>query len=231
MSKVYNHCMKKTAVLILAALLLISCTSTEREAQLSADAAARTSDNLIAAMKNALINTEVTLFVSGIDYSLDASYQPYLRDLPQFRRTAEEYLASAAELLHSALRPITDYMLTYLDTSFVIESPEEYLNAGYSSVSAELERRLQGEVTELFYEYIQGNKATMDWVYASLQYEADIWRNNLANLSRVGEGQDIGNISPIDDRSLAEYASRAFFRAIGEAEVTARSGLEVTDEG
>lgn len=227
MRKVYNQDMKKITVLILAVMLLMSCTSTEREAQLSAEAAIIISDNLIATMKNALINTENTLFVSGIDYSLDSSFQPYLRDLPQFRRTAEEYLKTAAELLHSAMRTVTDYVLTYLDTSFTIENPEVYLDEGYSSVSAELESRLQSDVEELFYEYIHENKNALDLVYASLQYEADIWRNNLANLSRVGEGQEIGNISPIDDRSLAEYAASAFFRAIGEAEVTLRSGMGV----
>lgn len=230
-SKVYNHSMKKIIVIVMAVLLLSSCTSSRREAQLTADAAIRTSENLISTMKNALIDTENTLFTTTIDFSLDSSYQPYLRDLPQFRRTAERYTATATELLHSALRTVTDYMLTYLDDSFVIDNPETYLNAGYSSISAELERRLQDEVEELFYTYIQENKGDLDLVYASLQYEADIWRNNLENLSRVGAGQTIANIVPINDRSLAEYAAASFFTAIGEAEVTLRSGMEVTNEG
>lgn len=223
--------MKKITLLLLSILLLASCSTTDRQAQLSAEAAIRISDSLISSMKNALISTENTLFTSGIDYSLDSSYQPYLRDLPQFRRTAETYLSSAAELLHQAMRTVTDYVLTYLDDSFTIENPEIYLDAGYSSISSELETRLKDEVENLFLEYIQMNKDDMDLVYASLQYEADIWRNNLQNLSLVGEGEEIGNITPIDDVSLAEYAAEAFFRAIGEAEVTARSGQEAVNEG
>ena len=219
--------MKKILIFITSLLLLTSCISTRESSVLTIEEKNEITNSLISAIKTALVNTENSLFASVDDFTFDSSYTVYLKELPQFRRTANSYLENVAALLREALKPVTDYMITYVD-GFYIMDPEPYLDGGYSSISTELERRLYNKTYSLFLSYITKNSSALDEVYASLQYEADIWRGNNANLSKVGVGRIIDNIKIVSFESIAEYATRSYFKALGEAEVVARTKLEAS---
>ena len=119
---------------------------------------------------------------------------------------------------------ITDSLLLELD-NLAINDVLSYMEAGYSSITDELEKLYHEDVENTFLSYLQENEEALDESFAMIEREARIWRENQANLDLVDQGRDIAPLAEITLEEIADYAASSYFRTLSEREVIQRSSL------
>lgn len=204
--------------------LLTSCMTSRRNEAFSSEDGMRISVLLRQAERNAIIETETLAFQDLSDFPLNSTYSVYIQDLPQFRSSFTVYGNLIASLLSQALEGITDSLLLELD-SLAINDVLSYMEAGYSSITDELEKLYHEDVENIFLSYLKENGEALDESFALLEREARIWRENQANLDLVNQGRVIAPLAEITEEEIASYAASSYFRTLSEREVIQRSKL------
>ena len=204
--------------------LLTSCMTSRRNEAFSSEDGMRISVMLRQAERNAIIETETLAFQDLSDFPLNSTYSVYIQDLPQFRSSFTVYENLIASLLSQALEGITDSLLLELD-SLAINDVLSYMEAGYSSITDELEKLYHEDVENTFLSYLNENEEALDESFALLEREARIWRENQANLDLVNQGRVIAPLAEITEEEIASYAASSYFRTLSQREVIQRSKL------
>ena len=218
------HFMRRFSVIIAILLLLTSCMTSRRDETFSSEDEMRISVLLRQGERNAIIETETLAFQDLSDFPLDSTYSVYIQDLPQFRSSLSVYENLIATLLSQALEGITDSLLLELD-SLAINDVLSYMEAGYSSITDELEKLYHEDVENTFLSYLKENEEALDESFALIEREARIWRENQANLDLVDQGRNIAPLAEITLEEIADYAASSYFRTLSEREVIQRSSL------
>ena len=187
--------MRRFSLIIAIFLLLTSCMTSRRDEAFSSEDEMRISVLLRQGERNAIIETETLAFQDLSDFPLNSTYSVYIQDLPQFRSSLSAYENLIASLLSQAMEGITDSLLLELD-NLAINDVLSYMEAGYSSITDELEK--------LYHEDVE---------------------NTLANLDLVDQGRDIAPLAEITLEEIADYAASSYFRTLSEREVIQRSSL------
>ncbi len=216
--------MRRFSVIIAIFLLLTSCMTSRRDEAFSSEDEMRISVLLRQGERNAIIETETLAFQDLSDFPLNSTYSVYIQDLPQFRSSLSVYENLIASLLSQAMEGITDSLLLELD-SLAINDVLSYMEAGYSSITDELEKLYHEDVENTFLSYLQENEEALDESFAMIEREARIWRENQANLDLVDQGRDIAPLAEITLEEIADYAASSYFRTLSEREVIQRSNL------
>lgn len=216
--------MRRFSLIIAIFLLLTSCMTSRRDEAFSSEDEMRISVLLRQGERNAIIETETLAFQDLSDFPLNSTYSVYIQDLPQFRSSLSAYENLIASLLSQAMEGITDSLLLELD-SLAINDVLSYMEAGYSSITDELEKLYHEDVENTFLSYLQENKEALDESFAMIEREARIWRENQANLDLVDQGRDIAPLAEITLEEIADYAASSYFRTLSEREVIQRSSL------
>ncbi len=216
--------MRRFSLIIAIFLLLTSCMTSRRDEAFSSEDEMRISVLLRQGERNAIIETETLAFQDLSDFPLNSTYSVYIQDLPQFRSSLSVYENLIASLLSQAMEGITDSLLLELD-SLAINDVLSYMEAGYSSITDELEKLYHEDVENTFLSYLQENEEALDESFAMIEREARIWRENQANLDLVDQGRDIAPLAEITLEEIADYAASSYFRTLSEREVIQRSSL------
>lgn len=216
--------MRRFSVIIAIFLLLTSCMTSRRDEAFSSEDEMRISVLLRQGERNAIIETETLAFQDLSDFPLNSTYSVYIQDLPQFRSSLSVYENLIASLLSQAMEGITDSLLLELD-SLAINDVLSYMEAGYSSITDELEKLYHEDVENTFLSYLQENEEALDESFALIEREARIWRENQANLDLVDQGRNIAPLAEITLEEIADYAASSYFRTLSEREVIQRSSL------
>ena len=216
--------MRRFSLIIAIFLLLTSCMTSRRDEAFSSEDEMRISVLLRQGERNAIIETETLAFQDLSDFPLNSTYSVYIQDLPQFRSSLSAYENLIASLLSQAMEGITDSLLLELD-SLAINDVLSYMEAGYSSITDELEKLYHEDVENTFLSYLQENEEALDESFALIEREARIWRENQANLDLVDQGRDIAPLAEITLEEIADYAASSYFRTLSEREVIQRSSL------
>ena len=216
--------MRRFSVIIAIFLLLTSCMTSRRDEAFSSEDEMRISVLLRQGERNAIIETETLAFQDLSDFPLNSTYSVYIQDLPQFRSSLSVYENLIASLLSQAMEGITDSLLLELD-SLAINDVLSYMEAGYSSITDELEKLYHEDVENTFLSYLQENEEALDESFALIEREARIWRENQANLNLVDQGRNIAPLAEITLEEIADYAASSYFRTLSEREVIQRSNL------
>ena len=216
--------MRRFSVIIAIFLLLTSCMTSRRDEAFSSEDEMRISVLLRQGERNAIIETETLAFQDLSDFPLNSTYSVYIQDLPQFRSSLSVYENLIASLLSQAMEGITDSLLLELD-SLAINDVLSYMEAGYSSITDELEKLYHEDVENTFLSYLKENGEALDESFALLEREARIWRENQANLDLVDQGRNIAPLAEITLEEIADYAASSYFRTLSEREVIQRSNL------
>lgn len=216
--------MRRFSVIIAIFLLLTSCMTSRRDEVFSSEDEMRISVLLRQGERNAIIETETLAFQDLSDFPLNSTYSVYIQDLPQFRSSLSVYENLIASLLSQAMEGITDSLLLELD-SLAINDVLSYMEAGYSSITDELEKLYHEDVENTFLSYLQENEEALDESFALIEREARIWRENQANLDLVDQGRNIAPLAEITLEEIADYAASSYFRTLSEREVIQRSSL------
>lgn len=216
--------MRRILIILLTILLLTSCSSFRSGREPSEEEIEEAREYLTQSIQSAIIQTENTLFTEpdAVIYTLPETYDSYISELTQFRRIIAEYLEAARQLLRGALVPVTDYMYEYA-SGYEIDNPIAYINEGYFSISTHLEESETMNVYQIFLDYLTQNSSQLDQIFSRASREAEIWRDNLANLALVGQARTASEITPIDLEILALNATEAYFNALAENEVSVRA--------
>ena len=119
---------------------------------------------------------------------------------------------------------ITDSLLLELD-NLAINDVLSYMEAGYSSITDELEKLYHEDVENTFLSYLQENEEALDESFAMIEREARIWRENQANLDLVDQGRDIAPLAEITLEEIADYAALSYFRTLSAREDIQHSSL------
>lgn len=216
--------MRRFSVIIAIFLLLTSCMTSRRDEAFSSEDEMRISVLLRQGERNAIIETETLAFQDLSDFPLNSTYSVYIQDLPQFRSSLSAYENLIASLLSQAMEGITDSLLLELD-NLAINDVLSYMEAGYSSITDELEKLYHEDVENTFLSYLQENEEALDESFAMIEREARIWRENQANLDLVDQGRNIALLAEITLEEIADYAASSYFRTLSEREVIQRSSL------
>ena len=216
--------MRRFSLIIAIFLLLTSCMTSRRDETFSSEDEMRISVLLRQGERNAIIETETLAFQDLSDFPLNSTYSVYIQDLPQFRSSLSAYENLIASLLSQAMEGITDSLLLELD-NLAINDVLSYMEAGYSSITDELEKLYHEDVENTFLSYLQENEEALDESFALIEREARIWRENQANLDLVDQGRDIAPLAEITLEEIADYAASSYFRTLSEREVIQRSSL------
>lgn len=216
--------MRRFSLIIAIFLLLTSCMTSRRDEAFSSEDEIRISVLLRQGERNAIIETETLAFQDLSDFPLNSTYSVYIQDLPQFRSSLSAYENLIASLLSQAMEGITDSLLLELD-NLAINDVLSYMEAGYSSITDELEKLYHEDVENTFLSYLQENEEALDESFAMIEREARIWRENQANLDLVDQGRDIAPLAEITLEEIADYAASSYFRTLSEREVIQRSSL------
>ena len=216
--------MRRFSLIIAIFLLLTSCMTSRRDEAFSSEDEMRISVLLRQGERNAIIETETLAFQDLSDFPLNSTYSVYIQDLPQFRSSLSSYENLIASLLSQAMEGITDSLLLELD-NLAINDVLSYMEAGYSSITDELEKLYHEDVENTFLSYLQENEEALDESFALIEREARIWRENQANLDLVDQGRDIAPLAEITLEEIADYAASSYFRTLSEREVIQRSSL------
>lgn len=216
--------MRRFSVIIAIFLLLTSCMTSRRDEAFSSEDEMRISVLLRQGERNAIIETETLAFQDLSDFPLNSTYSVYIQDLPQFRSSLSAYENLIASLLSQAMEGITDSLLLELD-NLAINDVLSYMEAGYSSITDELEKLYHEDVENTFLSYLQENEEALDESFAMIEREARIWRENQANLDLVDQGRNIAPLAEITLEEIADYAASSYFRTLSEREVIQRSSL------
>ena len=216
--------MRRFSLIIAIFLLLTSCMTSRRDEAFSSEDEMRISVLLRQGERNAIIETETLAFQDLSDFPLNSTYSVYIQDLPQFRSSLSVYENLIASLLSQAMEGITDSLLLELD-SLAINDVLSYMEAGYSSITDELEKLYHEDVENTFLSYLQENEEALDESFALIEREARIWRENQANLDLVDQGRNIAPLAEITLEEIADYAASSYFRTLSEREVIQRSNL------
>lgn len=216
--------MRRFSVIIAIFLLLTSCMTSRRDEAFSSEDEIRISVLLRQGERNAIIETETLAFQDLSDFPLNSTYSVYIQDLPQFRSSLSAYENLIASLLSQAMEGITDSLLLELD-NLAINDVLSYMEAGYSSITDELEKLYHEDVENTFLSYLQENEEALDESFAMIEREARIWRENQANLDLVDQGRNIAPLAEITLEEIADYAASSYFRTLSEREVIQRSSL------
>lgn len=216
--------MRRFSVIIAIFLLLTSCMTSRRDEAFSSEDEMRISVLLRQGERNAIIETETLAFQDLSDFPLNSTYSVYIQDLPQFRSSLSVYENLIASLLSQAMEGITDSLLLELD-NLAINDVLSYMEAGYSSITDELEKLYHEDVENTFLSYLQENEEALDESFALIEREARIWRENQANLDLVDQGRNIAPLAEITLEEIADYAASSYFRTLSEREVIQRSSL------
>ena len=216
--------MRRFSLIIAIFLLLTSCMTSRRDEAFSSEDEMRISVLLRQGERNAIIETETLAFQDLSDFPLNSTYSVYIQDLPQFRSRLSAYENLIASLLSQAMEGITDSLLLELD-NLAINDVLSYMEAGYSSITDELEKLYHEDVENTFLSYLQENEEALDESFAMIEREARIWRENQANLDLVDQGRDIAPLAEITLEEIADYAASSYFRTLSEREVIQRSSL------
>ena len=216
--------MRRFSLIIAIFLLLTSCMTSRRDEAFSSEDEMRISVLLRQGERNAIIETETLAFQDLSDFPLNSTYSVYIQDLPQFRSSLSAYENLIASLLSQAMEGITDSLLLELD-NLAINDVLSYMEAGYSSITDELEELYHEDVENTFLSYLQENEEALDESFALIEREARIWRENQANLDLVDQGRDIAPLAEITLEEIADYAASSYFRTLSEREVIQRSSL------
>lgn len=216
--------MRRFSLIIAIFLLLTSCMTSRRDEAFSSEDEMRISVLLRQGERNAIIETETLAFQDLSDFPLNSTYSVYIQDLPQFRSSLSSYENLIASLLSQAMEGITDSLLLELD-NLAINDVLSYMEAGYSSITDELEKLYHEDVENTFLSYLQENEEALDESFALIEREARIWRENQANLDLVDQGRDIAPLAEITLEEIADYAASSYFRTLSEREVIQRSNL------
>ena len=216
--------MRRFSLIIAIFLLLTSCMTSRRDEAFSREDEMRISVLLRQGERNAIIETETLAFQDLSDFPLNSTYSVYIQDLPQFRSSLSVYENLIASLLSQAMEGITDSLLLELD-SLAINDVLSYMEAGYSSITDELEKLYHEDVENTLLSYLQENEEALDESFAMIEREARIWRENQANLDLVDQGRDIAPLAEITLEEIADYAASSYFRTLSEREVIQRSSL------
>ena len=216
--------MRRFSLIIAIFLLLTSCMTSRRDEAFSSEDEMRISVLLRQGERNAIIETETLAFQDLSDFPLNSTYSVYIQDLPQFRSSLSVYENLIASLLSQAMEGITDSLLLELD-SLAINDVLSYMEAGYSSITDELEKLYHEDVENTFLSYLQENEEALDESFALIEREARIWRENQANLDLVDQGRNIAPLAEITLEEIADYAASSYFRTLSEREVIQRSSL------
>ena len=216
--------MRRFSLIIAIFLLLTSCMTSRRDEAFSSEDEMRISVLLRQGERNAIIETETLAFQDRSDFPLNSTYSVYIQDLPQFRSSLSAYENLIASLLSQAMEGITDSLLLELD-NLAINDVLSYMEAGYSSITDELEKLYHEDVENTFLSYLQENEEALDESFAMIEREARIWRENQANLDLVDQGRDIAPLAEITLEEIADYAALSYFRTLSEREVIQRSSL------
>ncbi len=216
--------MRRFSLIIAIFLLLTSCMTSRRDEAFSSEDEMRISVLLRQGERNAIIETETLAFQDLSDFPLNSTYSVYIQDLPQFRSSLSAYENLIASLLSQAMEGITDSLLLELD-NLAINDVLSYMEAGYSSITDELEKLYHEDVENTFLSYLQENEEALDESFAMIEREARIWRENQANLDLVDQGRDISPLAEITLEEIADYAASSYFRTLSEREVIQRSSL------
>ena len=216
--------MRRFSVIIAIFLLLTSCMTSRRDEAFSSEDEMRISVLLRQGERNAIIETETLAFQDLSDFPLNSTYSVYIQELPQFRSSLSAYENLIASLLSQAMEGITDSLLLELD-NLAINDVLSYMEAGYSSITDELEKLYHEDVENTFLSYLQENEEALDESFALIEREARIWRENQANLDLVDQGRNIAPLAEITLEEIADYAASSYFRTLSEREVIQRSSL------
>lgn len=216
--------MRRFLLIIAIFMLLTSCMTSRRDEAFSSEDEMRISVLLRQGERNAIIETETLAFQDLSDFPLNSTYSVYIQDLPQFRSSLSAYENLIASLLSQAMEGITDSLLLELD-SLAINDVLSYMEAGYSSITDELEKLYHEDVENTFLSYLQENEEALDESFALIEREARIWRENQANLDLVDQGRNIAPLAEITLEEIADYAASSYFRTLSEREVIQRSSL------
>ena len=216
--------MRRFSLIIAIFLLLTSCMTSRRDEAFSSEDEMRISVLLRQGERNAIIETETLAFQDLSDFPLNSTYSVYIQDLPQFRSRLSAYENLIASLLSQAMEGITDSLLLELD-NLAINDVLSYMEAGYSSITDELEKLYHEDVENTFLSYLQENEEALDESFALIEREARIWRENQANLDLVDQGRNIAPLAEITLEEIADYAASSYFRTLSEREVIQRSSL------
>ena len=216
--------MRRFSVIIAIFLLLTSCMTSRRDEAFSSEDEMRISVLLRQGERNAIIETETLAFQDLSDFPLNSTYSVYIQELPQFRSSLSAYENLIASLLSQAMEGITDSLLLELD-NLAINDVLSYMEAGYSSITDELEKLYHEDVENTFLSYLQENEEALDESFAMIEREARIWRENQANLDLVDQGRNIAPLAEITLEEIADYAASSYFRTLSEREVIQRSSL------
>ena len=216
--------MRRFSLIIAIFLLLTSCMTSRRDEAFSSEDEMRISVLLRQGERNAIIETETLAFQDLSDFPLNSTYSVYIQDLPQFRSSLSSYENLIASLLSQAMEGITDSLLLELD-NLAINDVLSYMEAGYSSITDELEKLYHEDVENTFLSYLQENEEALDESFALIEREARIWRENQANLDLVDQGRNIAPLAEITLEEIADYAASSYFRTLSEREVIQRSNL------
>lgn len=213
--------LRRATIMLFVILSLASCQSTQDSASLDESRALLV---IIQSERSALIATENEAFSSLDDFPLPSLYRTYQSQLPQLEALLDNYLTVVAGSLRSALSSSVDYMFDYLDR-MQITDVQSYLDRGYSSLTEDLDLSCREDIHSIFLTQLEEDSAAIDEAYIQMKREADIWRNNQANLAMVGQGITLDEITQFTDEQIATWATEAFFTSLAENEIVQRGRM------
>ena len=227
----YISGMMRLLITLLCCFTLLSCQSTKEDDFLSSLDEEEARVILIQSVTDALIASENQAFSEeGMrQLPLDRSYDVYIDELPQFTPAFESWISVTGEVLRNAMESVTDYLMDCIG-QLELDPVVTYFEQGYSSVSAELERQCSAQVKTIFLENIALHHDELNEAWTHLEREARIYRENLANLSLVGQGKNIDSIARSPDENLAAWAAYTVFDILSQNEIVIRASM-LTDRG
>lgn len=215
---------KTTPLLALAALAMVLAGCASSGGGLSEGEAEQTRAMLVQAGQDALIATENSLFQDASSLEVPPSCLPYTTGLPQFRAVLNTYMEAMAEVLRTTSAEATDYLFEAV-SALDFSDAGAYLEAGYSSVTEALQETGFDTVSRIYASAVEASSPEADAAWEALLTEARIWRENQANLAKVGQGAVLFEIEPMDPGTAGRAAAEAHFTLLSENEVTARRAL------
>ena len=218
--------MKKYLLLIFSIfLLLISCTTSEKQETISEEEILQITNNLKNDINEAIMESESKLSKELQVFTSYPGYDRWRSELPGFKKLEADYLNQIDSVLKSALINVSDALLSYIKT-YEITDANSLVTNGYSSMSELLKNNKEEDIKDIFKKAIIEKSNTINSSYQVLENEAYIWKSNLDNLALVGISNNLEMIEKIDDNLISLLATEMYFDILSQCEVRIRTKRE-----
>ena len=218
--------MKKYLLLIFSIfLLLISCTTSEKQETISEEEILQITNNLKNDINEAIMESESKLSKELQVFTFYPGYDRWRSELPGFKKLEADYLNQIDSVLKSALINVSDALLSYIKT-YEITDANTLVTNGYSSMSELLKNNKEEDIKDIFKKAIIEKSNTINSSYQVLENEAYIWKSNLDNLALVGISNNLEMIEKIDDNLISLLATEMYFDILSQCEVRIRTKRE-----